>query len=264
MTGDWSGYSDLVQLSGPLDRDPKIGLMYEGGAVDARDEIRFARFDENYLGWRRSAGAATPDVSRPGGVAYVLGGASASRCAQRLDGVDDFVRVPFDRAQLPGSGDFTFTTSFSYGASKDPQALLWLGGMGTTAPQLWLRGEPASHRLIAMMTTAAGSKSVTTKQAYDDQQWHHLALERTGGRLEIWVDGVLAASGPDSPSSVSETVLFQLQLGGRLGGANHFAGSLDDARLYRQALTESEVDAVAAGRTVWPGPVVQLPLDRVR
>ncbi|QYN17930.1 sialidase family protein [Amycolatopsis sp. DSM 110486] len=264
VTGDWSGYSDLVQLSGPAERDAKIGLMYEGGAVDARDEIRFARFDENYLGWQRSAGPTTPDVSRPGAVAYVLGGASASHGALQLDGVDDFVRVPFSPTQLPGSGDFTFTTSFNYGASKDPQALLWLGGMGTTAPQLWLRGEPASHRLIAMMTTAAGSKSVTTTQAYDDQQRHHLALERTGGQLEIWVDGVLAASGPDSPGSVSETVSFQLQLGERLDGAMHFAGSLDDARLYRRALPESEVDAVAAGRPVWPGPVVQLPFDRVR
>ncbi|QRP43567.1 sialidase family protein [Amycolatopsis sp. FDAARGOS 1241] len=266
ITNDWSGYSDLVQLSGPLQRDAEIGLMYEGGAVDARDEIRFARFDENYLGWRRSAGPATPDVAQPGGVAHVLGGASVtpgvSGGALTLDGVDDFVRVPYSPAQLPGSDDFTFTTWFSYGASKDPQALLWLGGMNS-APQVWLRGEPASHRLIAMMTTAAGSKSVTTTQAYDDQQWHRLALERTGGQLKIRVDGVLAASGPDSPGSVSQTVAYQLQLGERLDGANHFKGSLDDVRFYRRALQEPELTAVGQDRPEGPGPVVQLPFDRV-
>ncbi|HWD01749.1 MAG TPA: LamG domain-containing protein [Amycolatopsis sp.] len=227
--------------------------MYEGGAVDARDEIRFARFDVNHLGWRRSPGPATPDTARPGGVAYVLGGASVSGGAVTLDGADDFVRVPYSPAQLPGSGDFTFTTSFRYGASKDPQALLWLGGMNS-APQVWLRAEPSAHRLIAMMTTAAGTKSVTTTQAYDDQQWHHLALERTGGHLRIWVDGALAASGPDSPGSVSQTVAFQLQLGQRLDGANRFAGSLGETRLYRWALPSAALTAVAGRPVRLPGP----------
>ncbi|MYS72320.1 laminin G, partial [Streptomyces sp. SID5926] len=39
VTRDWSGYSDLVSVD-----DDTVGLLYEGGASDARDEIRFARF----------------------------------------------------------------------------------------------------------------------------------------------------------------------------------------------------------------------------
>ncbi|HEY2061024.1 MAG TPA: sialidase family protein [Amycolatopsis sp.] len=267
VTTDWSGYSDLVQLSDQRDPDAKIGLMYEGGAVDARDEIRFARFDEAYLG-RHPAGPITPDVSSTHADARVLGGATVTAGrfggALNLDGVDDFVRVPYAPSQLPGSGDFTFTTWFRYGAVKDPQVLFWLGGMGTTAPQLWLRGEPASHRLIATMTTAAGTKSVTTAQAYDDQAWHHVALERTGGRLTILVDGVQVADGPDSPGSVSQTVSFQLWLGARLDGAYHLNGALDDTRLYRRALAPSEVDSARRGADVRPGPVLQLPFDRIR
>jgi len=59
----------------------------------------------------------------------------------QLDGTDDYVRVPWNPAQPPGAGDFTWTAWFRYGASTAPQVLLWMGGMGTTAPQMWLRGD---------------------------------------------------------------------------------------------------------------------------
>ena len=45
ITSDWSGYSDMAILD-----TGEIGLPYEGGAVDARDQIRFARFTENDIG----------------------------------------------------------------------------------------------------------------------------------------------------------------------------------------------------------------------
>jgi sialidase-1 len=262
ITTDWSGYSDLVQIGGP-----EIGLMYEGGAVDARDEIRFARFDESYLGWKNSAGPSTPDVSRHAD-ARVLGGASVAAGrfggALTLDGVDDYVRVPYDPAQPPGEGDLTWTGWFRYGATKGNQVLFWLGGMGTTAPQLWLRGEPAGHRLIAMMTTAAGSASITTSQAYDDQAWHHVALERTGGKLLLWVDGVQVAAGPAAAGSVSRTVSFQLQLGQRLDNAYRWNGAFDEVRYYRRALTAPELDAIRLRNAPVPaGQVLRLPFDRV-
>ncbi|WP_027927415.1 sialidase family protein [Amycolatopsis benzoatilytica] len=260
VTSDWSGYSDLVQLSAPGQRDAEIGLMYEGGAVDARDEIRFARFDENYLGWRRNPGVSTPDLAGP--PARVLGDAAAvpGRFGNAVELENAFVRVPYSPKQLVGAGDFTFSTWVRYGASKDPQALMWLGGMGSTAPQLWLRAEPASNRLVAMMTTPAGSKSVTTTSAYDDQKWHHIALQRTAGQLRILVDGAQAASGPDVPGSVSQTVSFQLWLGERLDGTQHLTGALDDTRLYRRALTGDELATVREGKPV-QGAVVRLDFD---
>ena len=181
-----------------------------------------------------------------------------------MDGIDDYVRVPYNPAQPPGDGDLTWTGWFRYGATKGNQVLFWLGGMGTTAPQLWLRGEPANHRLIATMTTAAGTASITTAQAYDDQAWHHVALERTGGKLLLWVDGVQVASGAAVAGSVSRTVSFQLQLGQRLDNAYRWNGSFDEVRYYRRALTTSELDAIRLRNAAVPsGQVLRLPFDRV-
>ncbi|WP_246128074.1 sialidase family protein [Amycolatopsis rhizosphaerae] len=268
ITSDWSGYSDLVQLSDPSTQDAEIGLLYEGGAVDARDEIRFARFDEQYLGWRNSAGPRTPDGSGRHSDGRVLGGAVLTGgrfgSALNLDGADDFVRVPYDSAQPPGDGDFTWSAWFRYGAAKGNQVLIWLGGMGATAPQAWLRGEPANHRLIAGLTTPQGTASIATAGAYDDRAWHHVALERSAGRLAMWVDGVPAASGPSPAGSVSQTVSFQIQLGERLDGAYHLDGSLDEVRLYSRALGTGELDRIrTANADVRAGEVLRLPFDRI-
>jgi sialidase-1 len=265
VTTEWSGYSDMVQISGPGVANAEIGLMYEGGAVDARDEIRFARFNEDYLGWRKSAGPTTPDVSAEHANSHVLGGATLTTGkfgrALQLDGTNDYVRVPYSRAQLPGAGDLTWTGWFRYGATKGNQVLFWLGGMGTTAPQLWLRGEPANHRLIAMMTTASGSASITTAQAYDDQAWHHVALQRSAGQLKLWVDGTQVASGAAVAGSVSETVSFQLLLGERLDSQFRWNGSFDDVRLYKRALSTAELTKVRANEPITNGLVLRLPFD---
>lgn len=269
ITSDWSGYSDLVQVSSSTVRNAEIGLMYEGGPVDARDEIRFARVTEDYLGARLPVGPTTPDTSTSHANAYVLGGATpvAGKFGPglELDGVDDYLRVPYNAAQLPGDGDLTYSAWFRYGASTAPQALLWLGGMGTTAPQLWLRGEPASNRLVALMTTAKGTSQIATTSAYADNQWHHVALQRTGGQLTLWVDGVQAASGPAVAGSVSERVSFQIHLGERQDYLQRFDGTLDEVRLYKRALSTSELDQIRQSNAdIRDGEVLRLPLDNVK
>ncbi|OLF12158.1 laminin G [Actinophytocola xinjiangensis] len=268
ITDDWSGYSDLVQISDRTVRTAEIGLLYEAGPVDARDEIRFARFTEDLLGWRRPAGPSTPDMSRTRTAAVVLGGARTTGGrygdALRLDGVDDYLRVPYHPAQLPGEGDLTLSTWFRYGEKTGDQALLWLGGMGSTAPQLWLRAEPGANRLRAWLTTAEGSSSVATTESYADRRWHHLALQRSAGLLLLWVDGELAAAGDAVGGALGERVAFQLHLGQRQDYQQRLAGELDEVRFHTRALSPAELDRLRLSNTDVPaGQVLHLPLDRV-
>jgi sialidase-1 len=268
ITSDWSGYSDLVQISDPTDRSTEIGLLYEGGPVDARDEIRFVRFNEEYLGWRRPAGQSTQDSSRNRTDSYVLGDARTTdgRFGRglELDGVDDYLRVPYHPAQLPGDGDLTVSMWFRYGLSKGDQSLLWLGGMGSTAPQLWLRAEPGANRLRAWMTTVNGSASIATTAAYDDQRWHHLALQRSAGQLLLWVDGELVASGPAVAGSLSERVAFQIHLGQRQDYQQRLLGGLDEVRYHTRALSPAELERVRlSNQDVSGDEALHLPLERV-
>ncbi|MFI9645288.1 exo-alpha-sialidase [Streptomyces sp. NPDC052040] len=268
VTTDWSGYSDLVRA----DADT-VGLLYEGGAVDARDEIRFARFTEDWLQPRRGPDPTTPDRAPGARPAAVLGGARQTDGvfggALEFDGADDAVRLPY-QSQLPlGTKDFTASLWFRYTAATGEQPLLWMGGIGTSQPQVWLRGEPASNRVQGLITVRDGAAAprsayVRTTGAYNDGQWHHLALRRGGGRLTLFLDGTVLDTA-DVPGSVSRNSPFGVHIGQRMDSRAFFTGAIDDVRVYGRALGDDEVAALRTGAPVSPrDTVLWLPMDRVR
>lgn len=266
VTTDWSGYSDLVGIGGGA-----VGLLYEGGAVDARDEVRFARFTEDWLTPRRGPDPTTDDLARHAEPAAVLGGARETAGvrggALEFDGADDAVRLPYqDRLPL-GTKDFTASLWFRYTATGGEQPLLWMGGIGTTQPQVWMRAEPASHRITALITTRSGaaaptSASVRTASAYNDGQWHHLALRRGGGLLTLSVDGT-AVVAADVPGSVSRNSPFGVHVGQRMDSRAYFTGAIDEVRVHDRALSDDELSAPPS-REVTRDTVLYLPMDQVR
>lgn len=266
VTTDWSGYSDLVGIGGGA-----VGLLYEGGAVDARDEVRFARFTEDWLTPRRGPDPTTDDLARHAEPAAVLGGARETAGvrggALEFDCADDAVRLPYqDRLPL-GTKDFTASLWFRYTATGGEQPLLWMGGIGTTQPQVWMRAEPASHRITALITTRSGaaaptSASVRTASAYNDGQWHHLALRRGGGLLTLSVDGT-AVVAADVPGSVSRNSPFGVHVGQRMDSRAYFTGAIDEVRVFDRVLSDDELSAPPS-REVTRDTVLYLPMDQVR
>lgn len=265
VTSDWSGYSDLVRA----DRDT-VGLLYEGGAVDARDEIRFARFTEDWLAPRRGPDPHTADFAPHARPAAVLGGAEETDGvfgdALLFDGTDDAVRLPYRRELPLGSGDFTASLWFRYTATTGEQPLLWMGGIGTSQPQVWLRGEPANKRLQGLITVRDGAAApqtafVRTATAYNDGQWHRAVLRRGDGRLSLSVDGTESAVA-DVPGSVSRNSPFGVHLGQRMDSRAFFTGAIDEVHVWDRALTDEEL----ADPKVLRSPkdtVLWLPLDHV-
>ncbi|MDV7216318.1 sialidase family protein [Streptomyces prunicolor] len=263
VTRDWSGYSDMARVDGDT-----VGLLYEGGAVSATDEIRFARFNEAWLQPRRGPDPTTADLVPHAKRAAVLGGAQetdgVSGGALSFDGVDDAVRLPYsDRLPL-GTKDFTVSLWFRYTATTGDQPFLWMGGVGTTQPQVWLRGEPAGNHVRALITTRDGATavhttSVVTTGAYNDGQWHHAVLRRGGGQLTLSVDGT-AVSTADVVGSVSRNSPFGVHIGQRVDSLQYLTGSIDEVHVWDRLLTDDEL---AAQHPSPAGTVLWLPMDHV-
>ncbi len=270
VSTDWSGYSDLVAVS------PEVtGLLYEGGAVDARDEIRFARFTEDWLGPRRAPDPTTRDGAPGARPALVLGGARTTDGgfgrALSFDGRDDAVRLPY-RGSLPlGTHDFTCALWFRYDATTGEQPLLWMGGVGSRSPQVALSGDPGHGRITARLTavdgaTPAATAQVATDGAYNDGRWHHLALRRTGGRLLLTVDGrptivVARCPGVGQPRlglrrTPGPAARQPRPVHRRAGRGRRLPARPDRRRTVRRAHAPTP-------RSSAP-PVLRLPLDRVR
>lgn len=272
VTSDWSGYSDMVAIDGD-----RVGLMYEGGAVDARDEIRFARFTQEWLKPRRGADPRTDDQARGARDAAVLGGARTTDGvfggrAMEFDGVDDAVRLPHSSRLPLGTGDFTASLWFRYSAKDGEQPLLWMGGTGNSQPQVWLRGEPADDRVRGLITTRDGGSPPRTAWldaagAHNDGRWHHLVLRRGDGRLTLFLDGT-PQSRTDIPGSVSRNSPFGVHVGQRMDSRAHFSGAIDEVAVFGRALTDAQVERLSSGpvpsaAVTWD-TVTWLPMDRVR
>jgi sialidase-1 len=272
-----SAYSDMVKLD-----DGLIGLCYEAGVSSPYESIRWARFNEAYLATPNGTppgvpgppapGPETPDDSPNHNDAYVRGGARTvpGRFGDglALDGVDDRVEVPFNESIDLGGDDFTLMTWFRYADTAGSHALLWAYRQGSgTIPQLWLRAEPASHRIRALIMVDRFNITVQSADAYNDGQWHHVVLQRADGRFALRIDGVEVASTAVPPGSVTEGKEFGVQgihIGQRVDGVDRFHGTLDDVRVYKRALTPTELDLIRLRDLPIGGRLgLWLPLDTV-
>ncbi|POX46155.1 laminin G [Streptomyces sp. Ru71] len=260
VTRDPSGYSDLAEIA-----PGTLGLLYEGGTADAREEIRFARLPLDRLAPRRDPDPVTPDRAAGGRPAAVLGGARETDGvlggALAFDGTDDAVRLPYRARLALGTGDFTVSLHFRYTAAGGEQPMVWMGGVGDGQPQVWLRGEPGAGRLRALMRVREGATSVrtatvATADAYNDGRWHHAVLRRGAGRLTLAVDG-RAVTAADVPGSVSRTSPFGVHIGQRVDGRAFLTGAIDDVRVWNRALADPRTPWSAQDAVLW------LPLDRV-
>ncbi|MEU3250701.1 sialidase family protein [Streptomyces sp. NPDC006997] len=264
---DWAGYSDLVDV----DADT-VGLMYEGGAVDARDEIRFVRVAEDQLTPPGGPRATTADHGPLAPRATVLGSPATTGGvvgdALAFDGADDAVRLAYRSELALGTSDFTASLWFRYTARSGEQPLLWMGGIGLTQPQVWLRGEPANDVVRGLITTREGARTVrtayvSTDTAHNDGAWHHVALRRGGGRLTLFLDGE-AVSTEDVSGSVSRNSPFGVHIGQRMDGRAFFTGAIDEVRVWNRALSDGEIGTLrgSGGFPVF-GSLAWLPMDQV-
>jgi sialidase-1 len=273
-----TAYSDMVRLDGD-----EAALMYEAGTVNPYESIRFARFNEAYLDTPNGTppnipgppapGPKTPDFSPYHNQAYVRGGAetAAGRFGKglALDRVDDRVEVPFNESIDLGADDFTLSTWIQYSATAGAHSILWFYRVnrGTNPPALWLRAEPASNRIRAVLSVGRYNVTVQSPSAYNDGQWHFVVLQRAGGQLRLLVDGVEVSSAAAPAGSVTlgrEFGVEGLHIGQRLDGVDRFQGTLDEVRVYRRALSATELALIQSRNLPIGGRLgLRLPLETV-
>jgi outer membrane protein assembly factor BamB len=133
-----------------------------------------------------------------------------------------------------------------------PDGVVVAHGGGVLGYSLYLR-QNVPHFAVAINSKrfVVGGKSKL------DRDWHHLAgLLAADGTLQLYVDGVLAASGKasglilDQPADSLEVGADERSLVGSYSAKEvPFRGDIDDLRIYRGALQETAIAALADGQT---------------
>ena len=107
---------------------------------------------------------------------------------------------------------------------------------------------PGSFRFLHRWPPGdSGGDNLFSARHYVPNRWHHLVAQRSGGRLELYVDGV--PTQPVSPQSASASEPCRLLLGRlkpipRPSGRVHsrpFVGLIDELALYNRPLAPEEV-----------------------
>lgn len=246
---------------------------------------------------------ATPDHSGWCNNAYVLNGGSIDTAGKldtglRLDGTPGTTAlVPYSpslalapEAVAPSTqprrqgetSDFTLSLWFKYAATATAttttpdQVLLWAYGAGSAERQVWLRASPLNHGIYADIETGASGARVLapdpdeTRAAFGDDKWHHVTLVRSGDSLTIAVDNLASqtATADLGDGALTATDTFAIdgfRLGGKSDGTQLLNGSLDEVRIYRQALSATDLVTLQTTPDSPPAatPVLWLPFDTI-
>lgn len=277
------GYSDLVKIETDPALGPVAGVLYESGVAALYEVIQFVRFNEAYLDTPNGSPPSLPPAPEPGpttpdaaprhhNTAYVRGNATLGKGrfgdGLALDGVDDYVEVPYNPAVDLEDDPFTIMTWFRYKETSGSIVIWWFYQVGTGAAQIWLRAEPASNRIRGVVGTGEGSANITIAGAYNDGLWHHVAMRRTATRVTVLIDGATVADLAAPRGSVTtgkEFGIHSVYLGRRVDGLNNtFHGALDEFRIYGRALNAEELRAIRKHNAPIAGQLrLRLPFSRI-
>jgi hypothetical protein len=167
------------------------------------------------------------------------------------NGVEHFSALAGAQVTVPADPDFNGTSGTIMFWMRANAPLPTLGNEGSI---LFDRRTTAGTVLVmadtgALFFQAAGGANAFSGGYLPDDLWHHVACvydQTSGGTVALYVDGVLAASNPNS-SAWSWPATQQIEIG-RSHDAywRHYEGAMDDFRIYNRAFNATEVGQVFA------------------
>ncbi len=154
--------------------------------------------------------------------------------ALSFDGSDDYVRMPLSLAL---SGDMTIEAWVRTSAAPAEQGrILDLARSASRGLQISMTADGR----IGIDNSGGPSSGVWTSSAYDDGNWHHIAVVREGNNYQVYVGGEKVDS-----TRGTVPVYTQLFLGRVEEDWGYWSGYIDQVRVWNVARTQSEIQALA-------------------
>jgi fructan beta-fructosidase len=195
----------------------------------------------------------------------VSGGGGVAGNGANLDNANDYAFVP-DNSLLNAD---SMSVSLWFRPDAAGQSVNIVNKARASAANSWGLEQLTDGRLKFLVSNAnGGSTAIVTQQAVAIGDWHHAVASYDAelGRLELFVDGKLAAAGEgavNGPIAYDNSPMFLgKQMVGTGSGVNAFDGTIDEMQLYGSALTPGEIrfvklhpDLAATPDVYAPGPL---------
>ena len=163
--------------------------------------------------------------------------------AVKLDGIDDKIKAD-DYAGVLG-GQSRTTCAWIKTSQALAEIVTW-GEFDVTGGRWVMRINSSG-----VLNVQVGGGTISGSSVLTDGQWHHVAavLDNDGSpdlnEVKLYVDGLEEAV-PGISVAISTSYSNKVKIGVYGSTANYFNGWLDDVRIYDRALTDPEIQTLAA------------------
>ncbi len=209
------------------------------GAEDLPVPVSHWRFEYDAVDWVGSSHG-----TESGGVAFEANeeGEGVEDHALSLDGSDDYVDLSTHVSDFP-LGDSTRSVTGWFKADAGNQGQTFFAYGPNVAGKRFSIAADRTQVLVAVSGHAWGVNGLEQEEG-----WHHVAVTYAGGDsddISIYLDGELQSASTlvGSPKRLN-TGTGPAAIGRSVNGKNHYAGLIDDVRLYDVALSAEQVLAL--------------------
>ncbi len=174
------------------------------------------------------------------GASWVGPGRSGSGFALSFDGVNDWLTVPDDGPALDLSSTMTLAAWIYAARTAGWQSVIVKERPGQPAVYgLWASTGPDQRPSGKVYLTVGANQRVFGQNPLVLNRWTHLAMTYDGSALRFYVNGSLISS--RAVSGVIQVSTGHLRIGGNSVFGEFFKGRIDDVRVYRRALSATEI-----------------------
>ncbi|MCF6150567.1 MAG: hypothetical protein E3K37_18210 [Candidatus Kuenenia sp.] len=161
--------------------------------------------------------------------------------ALSFDGIDDHVTVD-DSASWDFAGkNITVSVWFNVGVTDNEQILLEHFTGGTPGAGWYFHVDNYPNKISFIhRSTSGGDDNIDLMNATDlrDNQWHHAVVTMDGTMAKLFIDGTEVDSDAYGPLEDHDQLLY---IGSMNNTSRWINGSIDEIRIYDQALSEADV-----------------------
>jgi hypothetical protein len=251
------------QSFAPVDPDDALGIWnFDNPAVASRSDDLVAGTAIHFEGTTAFSADSAGRSGQAGDRALNFG-TTGSNAARLTDAA--FMALLNDRNLAGDQISVVFWQRWSTGTSNSSTVWFRSAGAGNRGFQSHLPWGDGTIFFDHSGCCASPAQRLTAASSsvpgLNWQQWTHIALIKSGGSKQIWVNGQLAASQSSGAAALAGD-WTELLLGQTLDTpSNAMKGLVDDLAIFTTALEPSHINALATGTK--PLDLVVAPIDRV-
>ena len=203
-----------------------------------------------WLKFNETSGTTATDSSGQGNTGTLTGGAAWQPAGEiagaiAFDGTTGYVNVP-DATSLDNTSALTVAFWFKSNSLAATQGLVSKRDGITTNNAYTTFLQTDGHINVDLDTN---NDRFISNTVFSTGTWYHVAVVFDGAqpaaqRAKLYVNGALDITASETSASIPNYP-STLKVGSTHTGANFLNGSVDDVRLYRRALSATEIDGLA-------------------